>query len=149
RLAQFRRSFSPLPMTKNLHVLLLEDDLADAELIKFTLGQSGLPHLLERVEGREDYRQSLEKSRPDLSLSDYNVPGFGGLEALDLARALTPDTPFIFVTGTLGEERAIETLKRGASDYVLKNSLTQLVPAVHRALREAESRADRRRAEER
>ncbi len=136
-------------MKPNLRILLLEDDVADAELIKYALSQSGLPHLLERVDGREDYLQSLEKDKPDLILSDYHLPGFDGLEALDLARTLVPDTPFIFVTGTLGEERAIETLKRGASDYVLKNSLPQLVPAVHRALREAESRAERRRAEER
>jgi signal transduction histidine kinase len=136
-------------MNQNLRVLLLEDDLADAELIKYALSQSGLPHLLERVDGREEFLQSLEKLKPDLILSDYHLPGFDGLEALDLAREKVPDTPFIFVTGTLGEERAIETLKRGASDYVLKNSLTQLVPAVHRALRESESRAERRRAEER
>jgi signal transduction histidine kinase len=136
-------------MNANLHVLLLEDDVADAELIKYALGQSGLPHLLERVDGREEFLQCLEKLKPDLILSDYHLPGFDGLEALDLAREKVPDTPFIFVTGTLGEERAIETLKRGASDYVLKNSLTQLVPAVHRALRESESRAERRRAEER
>lgn len=136
-------------MKPNLHILLLEDDVADAELVKYALSQSGLPHLLERVDGREDYLQCIEKKKPDLILSDYHLPGFDGLEALDLARTLVPDTPFIFVTGTLGEERAIETLKRGASDYVLKNSLTQLVPAVHRALREAESRAERRRAEER
>ncbi len=136
-------------MKPNLHILLLEDDVADAELIKYALGQSGLPHLLERVDGREEYLQCLQKLRPDLILSDYHLPGFDGLEALDLAREHASDTPFIFVTGTLGEERAIETLKRGASDYVLKNSLTQLVPAVHRALRESESRAERRRAEER
>jgi signal transduction histidine kinase len=136
-------------MKSNLHILLLEDDVADAELIKYALGQSGLPHLFERVDGREDFLQSLERDKPDLILSDYHLPGFDGLEALDLARERAPDTPFIFVTGTLGEERAIETLKRGASDYVLKNSLTQLVPAVHRALREAESRTERRRAEER
>jgi two-component system sensor histidine kinase UhpB len=136
-------------MKSNLHILLLEDDLADAELIKYSLGQSGLPHLLERVDSREEYVQSLQKKAPDLILSDYKLPGFDGLEALELAKAHAPDSPFIFVTGTLGEERAIETLKRGASDYVLKNSLTQLVPAVHRALREAESRADRQRAEER
>lgn len=136
-------------MKRNLHILLLEDDVGDAELVKYALGQSGLVHLLERVEGREDFLQSIEKTKPDLILSDYHLPGFDGLEALDLARALVPDTPFIFVTGTLGEERAIETLKRGASEYVLKNSLPQLVPAVHRALREAESRAERVRAEER
>ncbi len=136
-------------MKPNLHILLLEDDIADAELVKYALGQSGLAFTLERVEGREEYLQRLQDHAPDLILSDYHLPGFDGLSALDLAREHAPDTPFIFVTGTLGEERAIETLKRGASDYVLKNSLTHLVPSVHRSLREAAERADRKRAEER
>jgi signal transduction histidine kinase len=136
-------------MKANLQILLLEDDVADAELVKYALGQLGLPFTLERVEGRVDYVERLRRPPPDLILSDYNLPGFSGLEALAIAREQAPDTPFIFVTGTLGEERAIETLKRGASDYVLKNTLTHLVPAVHRCLREAAERMDRKRAEER
>jgi signal transduction histidine kinase len=133
----------------NLKILLVEDDIADAEMVKYALGQSGLHFTFERVDGREEYLQRLKESPPDLILSDYNMPGFDGLSALALAREHAPDTPFIFVTGTLGEERAIETLKRGASDYVLKNTLTHLVPAVHRTLREAAERADRKRAEAR
>jgi signal transduction histidine kinase len=136
-------------MTRNLKILLLEDDMADAEMVKYALGQSGLQFTLERVDGREEFLTHLKESPPDLILSDYNMPGFDGLEALGIAREHVPDTPFIFVTGTLGEERAIETLKRGASDYVLKNTLTHLVPAVHRTLREAAERADRKHAEAR
>ncbi len=136
-------------MTPNLKILLLEDDIADAEMVKYALGQSGLTFTLERVDTREEYLQRLRESPLDLILSDYNLPGFDGLSALALAREHAPDTPFIFVTGTLGEERAIETLKRGASDYVLKNTLTHLVPAVHRTLREAAERADRKHAEAR
>lgn len=136
-------------MNAKLKILLLEDDIADAEMVKYALGQSGLQFTLERVDGREEFMSHLKEAPPDLILSDYNMPGFDGLEALALARENVPDTPFIFVTGTLGEERAIETLKRGASDYVLKNTLTHLVPAVHRTLREAAERADRKHAEER
>jgi signal transduction histidine kinase len=83
-----------------------------------------------------------------LILSDYSLPGFNGHDALEIARERCPETPFIFVTGTMGEEVAIETLKRGATDYVLKTRLTRLVPAVNRALREAQERSKHRRAEE-
>jgi two-component system sensor histidine kinase UhpB len=131
----------------DLRILLVEDDVADAELVKYTLSQSGLGYTLFRVDAREEYVRYLRESPPDLILSDYHLPGFGGLEALELAQEHVPDTPFIFVTGTLGEERAIETLKRGASDYVLKTTLNQLPPAVHRTLRENAERADRKRAE--
>jgi signal transduction histidine kinase len=83
-----------------------------------------------------------------LILSDYSLPGFDGYAALSIAKAKCPDIPFIFVTGTMGEEVAIETLKNGATDYVLKHRLARLVPSVHRALREAQERSERRRAQE-
>jgi len=130
-------------------ILLLEDDVTDAELIRFELGQAGLAFTLDQVDSREGFLQHLLEQGPDLILSDYRLPGFDGLEALDLAKEKRPDTPFIFVTGTLGEERAIETLKRGASDYVLKTTLNQLGPAVLRSLREAAERMERRNAERR
>ncbi|HKB57946.1 MAG TPA: histidine kinase [Lacunisphaera sp.] len=136
-------------MSKETHILLLEDDISDAELVKYAMSQSGLAYTMERVENREEFTQRLGGRPPDLILSDYHLPSFDGLSALDLAREKLPDVPFIFVTGTLGEERAIETLKRGASDYVLKTRLSQLVPAVHRALRESGERSERKRAEER
>lgn len=136
-------------MNDPLRILLLEDDITDAELVKYALGQSGLNFTIERVDTRDDYLRNLQEKKPDLILSDYNLPNFDGLGALQLAQQHCPDVPFIFVTGTLGEERAIETLKRGASDYVLKTTLTQLVPAVHRTLREAAERADRKHAEQR
>jgi signal transduction histidine kinase len=136
-------------MTHDLRIILVEDDISDAELVKFTLRQLGLPHTVERVDTREDFLKVLSGGMPDVILSDYHLPSFDGLAALELSQELFPDVPFIFVTGTLGEERAIETLKRGASDYVLKTRLSQLVPAVHRALRAARERAERKRAEER
>ena len=87
-----------------------------------------------------------QKNWPDLILSDFHLPNFDGLEALALAQAACPDTPFIFVSGAMGEEVAIDTVKRGATDYVLKDRLSRLGPAVQRALREAEERRERRQA---
>jgi len=133
---------------KDLHILMLEDDAADAELTKFTLRKGGLNFSLERVDTKQDFLLALDQRPPALILSDYSLPGFDGNDALNLSRQKCPETPFIFVTGTMGEEVAIETLKSGATDYVLKTRLSRLVPAVHRALSEARERAQRRRAEE-
>lgn len=135
-------------MRKEIHILMLEDDAADAELTKFALRKGGLSFSLVRVEGEDDYVKELERRPPALILSDYSLPGFNGHDALDIALEKCPDTPFIFVTGTMGEEVAIETLKSGATDYVLKTRLSRLVPAVSRALREAEERSQHHRAEE-
>jgi signal transduction histidine kinase len=133
---------------KDIHILMLEDDAADAELTKFALRKGGLHYSLARVETKEQYLRELGERRPSLILSDYSLPGFNGHDALNIAREQCPETPFIFVTGTMGEEVAIETLKSGATDYVLKTRLSRLMPAVNRALREAEERAAHQRAEE-
>src|SRR5689334_17527000 len=109
---------------------MLEDDVADAELTRFALRNGGLAFSLTRVETREDYLRALSQHPPELILSDYSLPGFNGNDALDLALERTPEIPFIFVTGTMGEEVAIETLKSGATDYVLKTRLSRLIPAV-------------------
>ncbi|HXU79672.1 MAG TPA: histidine kinase, partial [Methylomirabilota bacterium] len=135
-------------MKKDIHILMLEDDRADAELTQFALREGGVPFFLARVETRDDYIRHLEDQPPELILSDFSLPGFDGYAALNIAREKCPETPFIFVTGTMGEEVAIETLKSGATDYVLKTRLSRLVPAVHRALREAQGRTERRKAEE-
>src|SRR5689334_15444078 len=127
---------------------MLEDNAADAELTRFALHKGGLRFSVSRVETREGYLTELAERTPELILSDYSLPGFNGQDALTIAREQCPDTPFIFVTGTMGEEVAIETLKSGATDYVLKTRLSRLMPAVNRALREAEERAAHRRAEE-
>jgi signal transduction histidine kinase len=135
-------------LKKDIHILMLEDDAADAELTKFALRKGGVHFSIARVETRQEYINELEGKPPELILSDYSLPGFDGYMALNIAREKCPETPFIFVTGTMGEEVAIETLKSGATDYVLKTRLSRLVPAVHRALREAQVRAERRKAEE-
>ncbi|PWU09488.1 MAG: hypothetical protein C5B50_27305 [Verrucomicrobia bacterium] len=127
---------------------MLEDDEADAELTKFALRKGGVHFSVSRVETRAEYLKELESRPPSLILSDYSLPGFNGHDALGIAQKRCPETPFIFVTGTMGEEVAIETLKSGATDYVLKTRLSRLMPAVTRALREARDRAEHRLAEE-
>src|SRR5439155_9024815 len=108
----------------------------------------GLHFSLSRVETKEEYLHELKEQPPELILSDYSLPGFNGKDALEIAREKVPNIPFIFVTGTMGEEVAIETLKSGATDYVLKTRLARLGPAVQRALRESADRRERQRAED-
>jgi two-component system, NarL family, sensor histidine kinase UhpB len=134
---------------KEIRVLILEDSIADAELVKYALRDGGLNFTIRRVDSRAQYLKELEENPPDIILLDYALPDFDGFTALTMAQEKFPDIPFIFVTGTLGEEVVIEMLKSGATDYVLKTRLSRLVPAVQRALREASERADRRRTEER
>ena len=131
-----------------LFILLLEDSRPHAELIKDALRTAGIRFLSERVETRKDFEHRISTQPLDLILSDYALPSFDGLSALSIAKEKAPDVPFIFVTGTMGEEVAIETLKNGATDYVLKTHLTRLVPAVRRALREAAERKERQLAQE-
>jgi CheY-like chemotaxis protein len=123
-----------------LRILILEDSLLDAELIGARLSEGGIGYELVRIESRDAFAAALEEGGVDLILTDYALPGFDGLSALRLAKELRPSVPFIFVSGTLGEEVAIETLKSGATDYVLKHRLERLLPAVRRAMREAEER---------
>ncbi|WNG15747.1 ATP-binding protein [Cystobacter fuscus] len=136
------------PPSRPLSLLLLEDSALDAQLISACFEEVGLDVRLVRVDNQAGFTQALEGCPFDLILSDYNVPGFDGLAALSAARSVCPDTPFVFVSGALGEERAIELLKCGATDYVLKERLERLVPCVTRALREAEGELRRKRAEE-
>ncbi len=132
---------------KKFSILLVEDSLLDAELLLEALKASGLPFEARRVETGDRYKAAIAELCPDVILSDYSLPDFDGLSALKLARELCPDVPFIFVSGVMGEEIAIDSLKRGAVDYVLKHRLGRLAPAVERALREARERAERHRAE--
>lgn len=136
-------------MKKDIRILMLEDNVADAELVKFALRDGGLNFTIRRVDAKAQYIKELEESPPDIILLDYALPDFDGFTALTMAQEKYPDIPFIFVTGTLGEEVVIEMLKSGATDYVLKTRLSRLVPAVQRAMREAGDRAERRRTEER
>src|SRR5271165_260746 len=135
-------------MTSSLKILLLEDDSRDAELIQGLLEAEEIVCEMTRVQTRSAFVTALEQGKFDLILADYKLPSFDGVSALKLAASARPDVPFIFVSGTIGEELAIEALKMGATDYVLKTGLSRLAPSVRRALREAEGRAERKRAEE-
>jgi PAS domain S-box-containing protein len=132
---------------KALNILLVEDSPLDAELIEAYLVDGGIQFSLLCVETREDFTAALEKNCYDIVLADYMLPCFNGIEALEIVRAICPGMPFIFVSATLGEEVAIETLKSGATDYVLKRRLTRLVPSIKRALREVQERIDRKQAQ--
>ncbi|VTR95894.1 multi-sensor hybrid histidine kinase : Multi-sensor hybrid histidine kinase OS=Planctomyces brasiliensis (strain ATCC 49424 / DSM 5305 / JCM 21570 / NBRC 103401 / IFAM 1448) GN=Plabr_1025 PE=4 SV=1: Response_reg: PAS_3: GAF: HisKA: HATPase_c: Response_reg [Gemmata massiliana] len=129
-------------------ILHLEDSDLDAELIAQRLTRAGVVSELVRACDRTEFQDQLTADRPfDVVLSDYQLPDIDGLEALELMRAHRPNVPFIFVSGALGEERAVETLKLGATDYILKHRLERLVPAIERAVTEARDRADRLAAE--
>jgi len=135
-------------MMTSINILHLEDNTTDAELIHATLTAADILCDTVRVEGRADFIEAVESGGFDLILADYNLPSFDGVSALAIARRKCPEIPFIFVTGSLGEERAIETLKNGATDYVLKNSPGRLVPAVLRAMEEVAAQAQRKRLED-
>ena len=135
-------------MTQPLRILHLEDDPLDTELVHNLLHAEGLPARIERVDTLAAFQNALEHECYALILSDYTLPGTDPMEALVLARRLCPHVPFIFLSGTMGEDTAIESLKKGASDYVLKQRLARLAPAVRRALAEAEEQVCRQRAEE-
>lgn len=124
-------------LSRPLIILHVEDDPADAELIEKMLVAGGLPVENIRVETRSAFLDGLKLRPLDLILCDYTLPQFHGLTALELARERRPDVPFIFVSGTLGDDLAADTLRRGAADYLLKDRLARLVPAVRRALKEA------------
>lgn len=130
-----------------LRILNLEDCAADAELNQEMISARWPGSKFVRVETRADFLAALEEGDFDLIFSDYTMPGFDGRSALALAREKRPEIPFLFVSGTIGEDTAIEALKNGATDYVLKYRLMRLIPAVDRALREAQDRAERDRAE--
>ena len=135
-------------MNSTLRVLHLEDDPHDAEIVRDMLDGGGLACDIRRVETREAFTGALAEGGFDLILAD-SLPLFDGLSALHIALERSPDVPFIFVSGALGEELAIEAVKDGATDYVLKQRLSRLVSAVQRALRESRTRRERKQAEQR
>ncbi|VVB51559.1 Methyl sulfide methyltransferase-associated sensor [uncultured archaeon] len=133
-------------MKNELRILILEDDKADAELIEHELRKANIIFRSQRVQTRDAFRKKLFDFEPDLILADYTLPAFDGSSALRMVKEKNPDVPFIFVSGTIGEDFAIESLKSGATDYVLKDRLSRLVPAVDRALSEAKEKIEYRKA---
>ncbi|NJL84353.1 MAG: response regulator [Chloroflexaceae bacterium] len=131
-----------------IRILLLEDSAVDAELIAAYLAESQLICQLERVATRADFLAAIATDGFDLVLADYSLPDFDGVSALRLVKARSPNLPFLFISGTLGEELAVEMLKSGATDYILKQRLQRLVPSVERAIREQRSRSEQQRMEQ-
>jgi DNA-binding NtrC family response regulator len=121
-----------------IHILLLEDNRDDAEIVAQTYRSAGLSVQIERVESQPLFRQALEKQEWDLLLLDYALPRFDGIAALDLARKIRPELPAVILSGAIAEDLATETLKVGAADYVLKDGLDRLVPVTERVLRDAQ-----------
>jgi signal transduction histidine kinase/CheY-like chemotaxis protein len=136
-------------MKAKLQLLAVEDSETDAQIAARHLAKAGLDCVIHRVQTERDFISALHEIQPDLILSDFSLPQFDGLRALAIAVARAPQTPFIFVSGTIGEERAIEALRGGATDYVLKTNLSRLSSAVERALREASLNTARRESEQR
>jgi diguanylate cyclase (GGDEF)-like protein/PAS domain S-box-containing protein len=130
-------------MAERSRILFVEDAANDAELAARELKRAGLVFEWRRVETEPDYRSAIREFDPHVILSDFSMPHFDGMEALRMAVELCPDVPFIFVSGTLGEEYAVRALKNGATDYVLKTNLIRLPAAIERAMREAKERVAR------
>lgn len=130
-----------------MHLLHLEDSSTDAELMAMVIRREWPTCRISHVVSSEEYEAALGRGGFDLILSDYSLPGFDGLHALELAQAHSPGTPFLFLSGTIGEERAVEALKRGATDYVIKDRPNRLVPAIRQAMALLEETARVRRAE--
>ncbi|HEY6865176.1 MAG TPA: EAL domain-containing protein [Burkholderiales bacterium] len=134
--------------TEHIKVLVVEDVEMDAELALRELKRAGLRCVARRVDTEDAFRRELGEFRPHVIISDFSMPRFDGMEAFAIAREVDPDVPFIFVSGTIGEEYAVRALKNGATDYVLKTNLIRLPPAVERAVRDAEARVEARRIED-
>jgi PAS domain S-box-containing protein len=132
-------------METMIHILHLEDDPADAQLIHVMLAEAGLTCRITCAQTRDEFETALRDAETEIILADYRLPAYDGMSALRLSRELRSDIPFIFVSGAMGEEAAIDALTQGATDYVLKHNLSRLAPAVQRALQEARNLRERRR----
>src|SRR3954447_15955124 len=136
------------PASRQLRVLLVEDSEQDALLLQLQLSEAAWKTDCKRVFSERSMRQALAENEWDLVISDYVLPGFSGLKALSILRQEGKDIPFIIVSGMIGEETAVAAMKAGAHDYLMKDNLARLVPAVERELREAETRRGRRISEQ-
>ncbi|MCD6051728.1 MAG: signal transduction histidine kinase [Verrucomicrobia bacterium] len=135
-------------MDSQLHILLVEDDPDDVALVEMHLRRSGMNHLLHHVKRREEFIRALQTLRYDVILCDFTLPGLNGLDALETARQLAPGTPCLIVTGSINEETAVECMKAGASDYVLKNHIGRLPQAILTTLQRCRAELEREKAVE-
>ena len=136
-----------MTVSRELRILILEDMKTDLELIKRGLTQAKIWYTSRDVSTAAGFEEALQTFSPDLILSDYNLPQFDGMTALGMARRIAPDVPFIFVSGSIGEERAVEALREGATDYIMKDRMQRLGRAVLRAMEDVTARAERLRAD--
>ena len=135
-------------MAQTLRALIIEDSEEDCALLLRTLRQGGYDVSHKRVDTADALHKMLCERQWDCVISDFSMPGFSGISALKIVREKDPDVPFIFVSGTIGEDVAVDAMRVGAQDYVLKGNLTRLLPAIHRELTEAETRREHRRVEQ-
>jgi PAS domain S-box-containing protein len=135
-------------MSKQLKVLLIEDSEDDAALLTRELKKGGVQPIVQRVETAEAMKKALEKQEWDVVIADYVLPCFSGLDAVNVLKKTGKDLPFIIVSGKIGEDTAVETMKAGAHDYIMKGNLARLLPAIDREIEEAKVRQKRREAEE-
>lgn len=135
-------------MDNKIKILIVEHNSNDIELLQHELKKSGLKYESEVVQNEVDFTNALNNFVPDIILSDFNLPSFSGEMAFKIKQELTPDTPFILISGAIGDENAIELIKNGVTDYVLKDKLFSLIPKIKRALKEAEEKKEKKRTEE-
>src|SRR5688572_22073321 len=128
-------------------VLILEHEPDDIALLVYELKKGNFNYVSEIVETRETFTQALRNFKPDIVLSDYSLPSFDGVAAYQITQDIAPGTPFIIVSGTIGEENAVELIKKGVTDYVLKDKLFTVIPKIKRALKEATERVEKLQAE--
>lgn len=136
-------------MISNLKILILEDTISDADLLIRELKKSELNFIFEIAQTREAFINLLDEFNPDLILSDFNLPSFDGLNAFQIKQEKNPDIPFIIVSGAIGEEKAVELIKNGVTDYAQKDKLFTLNQKITRALKEVEEKKEKKIAEER
>jgi len=134
-------------MEKKINILIIEDVPADAELVEHELRKEKIEFSSKRVDTKKDFLRELKDFVPDIIISDFCLPQFNGMAALELAKGLAPLTPFIICTGSMNEETAVECMKAGAADYVIKEHLVRIVPAVKNALEQKQIREKKEQAE--
>jgi len=131
-------------MKRKLKILIVEDSEDDALLIMHRIKKDGLDPIYKRVDSKKKMRVALENEKWDIVLSDYSMPNFSGLDALELFKQKDLDIPFILISGTIGEEIAVETMKKGGNDYIMKDKLARLAPSIRREIQEAKTRKENR-----
>lgn len=133
-----------IPMSSEIKILILDDRKSDVDVILFELKKAGIGFSYEVAHNREEYERALDKFVPDIVLSDYAMPAFDGITAFNIIQKKYPDVPFLIVSSAIGEENAVEMIKNGVTDYVLKNKLFTLNTKVARALRDADDKLERK-----